>query len=300
MSIQDSADYTFEHEVISCDFKWETGFQCQHPHFLVTGYTIEGQVLSYNEAMPNVKVYLHPGKTAIADKSKNFLKQAESDPQGAYRFQNIPSGTYQVVSTYAENQSKFSIKPDVIEVTVNGSPVKNEAFSVIGLSIFGKVVNNKEEGIGGVKIVIDGQQKAITNNQGVYKLDEITPGVYTLEGISNYYMFDSIKIEISPSSRQIQSLVATDYNICGKVQIDKVDAKSFSIEKRTVVLTDKSKGERRSQTDENGEFCFEVKPGQYTITPVVSADEKERGLKLLPVEKTVIVNGHPILDVNFN
>jgi hypothetical protein len=84
----------------------------------------------------------------------------------------------------------------VIKVTVNGSPVKNEPFSVIGLSIFGKVVNNKEEGIGGVKIVIDGQQKAITNNQGVYKLDEITPGVYTLEGISNHYIFDSIKIEI--------------------------------------------------------------------------------------------------------
>lgn len=103
MSIQESEDFTFATEVVTCDFKWETGFQCEHPHFTVTGYSISGQVLSYNEAMPNVKVYLHAGTGKIADKSSNSLKKTETDPQGAYRFVNIPCGEYQVVSTYAEN-----------------------------------------------------------------------------------------------------------------------------------------------------------------------------------------------------
>jgi hypothetical protein len=39
---------------------------------------------------------------------------------------------------------------------VNGKSVNIEPFSVIGFSIFGRVVNSKGEGIGGVKITIDG------------------------------------------------------------------------------------------------------------------------------------------------
>lgn len=44
----------------------------------------------------------------------------------------------------------------MIKVTVDGKAVKTSPFNVIGFSIFGKVVNNREEGIGGVKIIIDG------------------------------------------------------------------------------------------------------------------------------------------------
>jgi hypothetical protein len=39
---------------------------------------------------------------------------------------------------------------------VNGKSVIIDPFSVIGFSIFGRAVNLKGEGIGGVKIVIDG------------------------------------------------------------------------------------------------------------------------------------------------
>jgi len=42
-----------------------------------------------------------------------------------------------------------------------------------------------------------------------------------------------------------------------------------------------------------------VKPGTYTVSPIISAEEKEKGLKLIPSEKTVNVEGAPILDVNF-
>ena len=58
--------------------------------------------------------------------------------------------------------------------------------------------------------------------------------------------------------------------------------------------------DRRTTTDENGEFCFEVKPGQYLVTPLVTVEEKEKGLKLIPSESNVLVSGEPILNVNFN
>ena len=47
-----------------------------------------------------------------------------------------------------------------------------------------------------------------------------------------------------------------------------------------MILSDKNKVERRASTDDNGEFCFEVKSGHYTITPLVAAEEKDRGLRL--------------------
>jgi hypothetical protein len=48
------------------------------------------------------------------------------------------------------------VEPAFFNIVVENKPVVLEAFHVIGLSIFGKVVNSKGLGIGGVKILIDG------------------------------------------------------------------------------------------------------------------------------------------------
>jgi len=119
--------------------------------------------------------------------------------------------------------------------------------------------------------------KAITNEAGVYKLDEITPGGYILEGFNSHYIFDAMNINIQPQSKQIPTLVASYFHLCGKISIDKEskDSSAFSIAKRIVILQEKSKNERRTTTNENGEYCFEVKPGQYTLTPLVSPQERD-------------------------
>ena len=110
-----------------------------------------------------------------------------------------------------------------------------------------------------------------------------------------------MNIDIKPNSRQISNLVANDYHLCGKISIDvsSSDSKAFAVSKRTVVLQEKNKNERRISTNENGEFCFEVKSGQYTVTPFITSDEKEKGLRLQPTEKTVQIDGSPLLNVNF-
>ena len=53
-------------------------------------------------------------------------------------------------------------------------------------------------------------------------------------------------------------------------------------------------------TDDKGAFCFEVKPGNYLVSPLVTAEEKDKGLRLLPQERQVMVEGSPVLNVNFN
>ena len=90
------------------------------------------------------------------------------------------------------------MEPDSFKVDVNGASVVLGNFNVIGFSIFGKVVNSKGDGIGAVKIIIDGLQRAVTNDKGVYKLDEITPGNYILEGLGQHYIFDAMNINIQP------------------------------------------------------------------------------------------------------
>jgi hypothetical protein len=59
--VSKSHDMSFKEETITCDFKWETGFTCSATYFLITGFSVTGSVLSYNEPMPNVNVYLYAG-----------------------------------------------------------------------------------------------------------------------------------------------------------------------------------------------------------------------------------------------
>jgi hypothetical protein len=124
----------------------------------------------------------------------------------------------------------------------------------------------------------------VTNDNGVFKLDEITPGGYILEGFSTHYIFDAMNINIQPNSKSIPNLVASYYHLCGKISIDteSPESKGFSVNRRTVILQEKSKNERRTTTNENGEYCFEVKPGTYTLTPQITSEERDKGLKLFP------------------
>lgn len=152
-----------------------------------------------------------------------------------------------------------------MRASVDGKSIQVESFSVIGFSIFGKVVNSKSQGIDGVKIIIDGQQKALTNENGNYRLDDITPGMYILEGISAHHIFEAMNIKIVPQSKQIQNLIASDYHLCGKITIE--DLKTFQNSKRVVILLEKGKVEKKVVTKENGEYCFEVKSGSYVVVP---------------------------------
>lgn len=66
----------------------------------------------------------------------------------------------------------------------------------------------------------------------------MTPGGYIIEGLNNHYFFDAMNINIEPNSRQIPNLVASGYQLCGKITIDTLgsDSKPFSINKRSVIL----------------------------------------------------------------
>ena len=44
---------------------------------------------------------------------------------------------------------------------------------VTGFSVGGRVVDGNNMGVDGVKIIVDGQEKSITDKEGFYKLDQV-------------------------------------------------------------------------------------------------------------------------------
>lgn len=44
---------------------------------------------------------------------------------------------------------------------------------VTGFSVGGRVVDGNDVGVDGVKIIVDGQERSVTDKQGLYKLDQV-------------------------------------------------------------------------------------------------------------------------------
>ena len=44
---------------------------------------------------------------------------------------------------------------------------------VTGFSVGGRVVDGNDMGVEGVKIIVDGHERSITDKQGYYKLDQV-------------------------------------------------------------------------------------------------------------------------------
>ena len=94
-------------------------------------------------------------------------------------------------------------------------------FQVINFSIFGRVVNSKKNGIPNVTIRIDGQPKATTDSNGIFKLEHLTSGNYDLEAHADDMFFEPLtNIRITPNLRNLQDIVVTDYKLCGKIFIE--------------------------------------------------------------------------------
>ncbi len=249
-------------------------------------------MLSYIDPVQNAKV-------SLSSTNGSLMRVAITDPFGKFSFDKLPGGEYSVSALYDEGGRQLPIEPAKATIQVTEENTSLE-FKVLGFGVAGKVVSSTQVGIAGVKIMIDGQQRGTTGAQGGYKLEDISPGKYTLEGVKEHYVFDAIDIEVQPGMKNLPSLIATDYHLCGKVNMSN-DKQSFPA-RRQIKISDKKRpgGDRATSTESDGSFCFEVKSGTYSVFPVVSSEEKERGLRLLPAEKTVKVEGIPVLDVNFS
>jgi hypothetical protein len=288
---------------------------------VIRGFKVSGRVEADNEALPNTYVFIYSYNSTLVTNYKcdnsnnidlsdfNFKGLApfcvtSTDGKGTFSFNNIPYGTFLVHPLFKNQHVTFDTEPESVTVDVQHRDFNIEApFIVTHFSIFGRVVNHKGSGIPNVTIKIDGQDRAVTDNKGIYKLQKVTPGNYDVEAQADDMFFEPLtNIRITAHLSSLPDLTVTDYKLCGKIVIEATDY--YPTSKRTVVLQDRSdksssKKERRTITDTKGRYCFEVKPGFYHIYPVLTQDEKETDLHLQPESYDLEVVDSPLLDINF-
>lgn len=287
---------------------------------IIRGFTVSGKVQADNEPLSGITAFIYSFNSTLTSNynCENVIPEnlfengykgltpfcsVVTDSSGTFAFKNIPYGKFLIKPIYKDKYVNYDTNPEVAVFDVEHKDFKiDQPFQVNNFSIYGLIVNSKKSGIPNVTIKIDGQVKAITDLNGVYKLENLTPGNYDLEAHADDMFFEPLtNIKITAHLKHLPDLMVTDYKLCGKILIEATEY--FSTAKRTVILQDAndkiSKKERRTITDNQGKYCFEVKPGTYHIKPVLTQDEKDSDLHLQPEFYDLEIIDRPLLDVNF-
>ncbi|KAI7745608.1 hypothetical protein M8C21_033454 [Ambrosia artemisiifolia] len=249
--------------------------------FFISGYDVRGSVVAQGNPILGVHFYLYsndvkevhcPQGSGDPSGDRTALCHAISDVDGKFNFKSIPCGVYELIPYYKGENTVFDVSPPSVTVTVqHDHATVSEKFQVTGFSVGGRVVDSDGKGVDGVKIVVDGIERSITDNRGYYKLDQVLPNMALVADIK-----------------------AVSYDVCGSVHT--VD----SGYKSKVALThgpDNVKPQVK-QTDDNGYFCFEVPPGDYRLSAIAVTPETAPHLLFSPPHIDVNVNG-PLLSLKF-
>ncbi|XP_019421858.1 PREDICTED: nodal modulator 1-like isoform X3 [Lupinus angustifolius] len=233
--------------------------------FFVPGHSISGFVVAQGNPILGVHIFLYSDDvseveclhgSANGPRQGAALCHAVSDADGKFTFNSIPCGSYELVPYYKGENTIFDILPSSVSVNVKHQHViVPQKFQVTGFSIGGRVVDGNEVGVEGVKITVDGHERSITDNQGYYKLDQVTSKHYTIEARKEHYKFKKLeKYMVLPNMAAIEDINAISYDICGSVRMVGAGLQA------KVALTHGPENVKpqKKQTDGNGNFCFET------------------------------------------
>jgi hypothetical protein len=284
---------------------------------IVKGFKVTGNVLADNEPLQGAYIFIYTYNTTLVkdyncENNKSLDKYkfnnispfcvTKSNKEGIFTFNNIPYGEFIIRPLYENEYISYNLDPEHLSIEVKHKDYKlSSPFIANRFSVYGKVVNSKGNGVANVMIKIDGQVKGKSDDKGIYKLENLTTGNYDLEANADDMFFDPLtNIKITAHINKLPDLVVTDYKLCGVISIEAKE--SYSTNKRSIILKDASKtsqSEQRTITDQNGRYCFEVKPGFYHITPVLTQEEKESDLHLQPEYHEIEIVDRPRLDADF-
>lgn len=273
--------------------------------FFVPGYDIHGFVVAQGNPILGVHIYLYSDDVLEVDCPQGFgdapgermaLCHAVSDADGKFTFKSIPCGIYELIPYYKGENTVFDVSPPSLSVSVEHQHVTVlQKFQVTGFSIGGRVVDGNDVGVDGVKIIVDGHERSITDKQGYYKLDQVISNRYTIEAEKKHYKFNNLKeFLVLPNMASIPDIKAISYEICGSVRMVTAGCKA------KVALTHGPENVKPQvkQTDDSGKFCFEVPQGEYRLSAFAASPESAPDLLFLPGYLDVAVKS-PLLNVEF-
>lgn len=272
---------------------------------VIQGYPVVGSVKNKGEPIKNTVIILFSSeKTNVevdgCDKSplpaikteNKFLCHVKSDENGLFKFDVVPNGQY-IIKPHDSGQNVY-YQPDFIKFTVeHESVILENGFEVVGFNTTGRVLNSVSGiPLRNVKVFLNGKEVAQTNSDGIYNLEKIQAGSYTLKPVAAGLVFDEVTLKISPNSKQLPDLVPSAYEVCGTVISDKSQTVTFTKIGSTKFLT--------TLSDANsGKFCEFLTPGKYQVQVVVDSGV-HKGLQFFPNVQTIEVGTNQAKNIIFS
>jgi hypothetical protein len=221
---------------------------------------------------------------------------AVTSSSGSAVFADVPVGTYIVSADYTFGDTAFEIEPRSTEITVQPADLVHPTpFNVVGFAVVGHVLGNNGSPVAGVKLFIDGKERAISNDRGEYTIDRVTTGNYVFEAVKANYFFEPLfDIKLSPAHPAAPTISVSGHHLCGKVAISDYSVRPIKLLRATGAEV------QRTTTDAGGQFCFKVKPDVYDVVPVVTSEEENAGVSLSPRSFRVDATVEPVLSVIFS
>ncbi|EEF47245.1 carboxypeptidase regulatory region-containingprotein, putative [Ricinus communis] len=274
--------------------------------FFVPGYDLHGYVVAQGNPILGVHIFLYsedvveldcPQGSGDATGQRNPLCHAISDADGMFSFKSLPCGRYELVPYYKGENTLFDVSPPLVSVSVEHQHVTvPQKFQVTGFSVGGRVADGNDMGVEGVKIIVDGHERSMTDKEGYYKLDQVTSNHYTIEARKEHYRFNSLKeYMVLPNMASVADIKAISYDVCGVVRMVNSGYKA----KVTLTHGPENVKPQARQTDGDGKFCFEVAPGEYRLSAFAATPESAPGLLFLPPYVDLVVKS-PLMNVEFS
>ncbi|XP_066546008.1 BOS complex subunit NOMO1 [Amia ocellicauda] len=287
---------------------------------VVGGYDVSGVVRSDGEPMKEVTFLLFSASVKKEDisgcnlalvegapsagETLSYLCSALSRDDGTFTFPCLASGDYTVVPFYRGERITFDVAPSRMEFTVEHDSLKLEpVFRVMGFSVTGRVLNSPEgEGVPDATVTLNSQIKVLTKGDGSFRLENMTAGTYTIRTQKEHMFFEPITVKIAPSTPQLPDIITAGFSVCGQISITQLPEGMKQQGRYRVTLTpqDKDKsGTRTAESDLQGAFCFQAKPGDYSIQVSLPESEVKAGLALQPQSLDVSLVDRPLSDLRF-
>jgi hypothetical protein len=102
----------------------------------------------------------------------------------------------------------------------HGSEEVKTAFQITGFSISGRVVDAVGAGVAAAMVHVDGVHKATSDASGVYRLNSVRPGSYTLTAtnVKGDVAFHPLRaLPVKPNLAALPDIVASEVSVCGQV-----------------------------------------------------------------------------------
>ncbi|MBN3280176.1 NOMO1 protein, partial [Polyodon spathula] len=287
---------------------------------VVGGYDVSGAVRSDGEPMKEVTFLLFSSTVKKEDISGCSLASVEgydsegdslaylcsvlSREDGTFTFSTLPSGEYTVVPFYRGERITFDVAPSRMDFKVEHNSLKLEPiFRVMGFSVTGRVLNSPGgEGVPDATVTLNDQIKVLTKGDGSFRLENMTTGTYTIRTNKKSMFFEPITVKIAPNTPQLPDIITAGFSVCGQISISLLAEGMKQQGRYRVTLTSQDKETTSSRTvesDPQGAFCFQAKPGEYSIQVSLPESEVKAGLALLPKSLAVSLVDRPLEDLRF-